>query len=169
VTIEVPIYGGKFALIDDKDGALVGAYKWYIFDQARYGCGRSVYATTSRGVKMHRLIIGARGGVSVDHVNHDGLDNRRANLRLCRGSQNGANSQLAINNTSGYKGVSFSIARCKYEAKIQVMRKSIFLGRFGTAIEAAHAYDQAAVKYFGEFACTNEDLITGSAAADGGD
>lgn len=111
------------------------------------------------GLSMHRLVVGAEPGQQVDHVNRDGLDNRRANLRLATNGQNRANSRSA--SASGYKGVyrvpNKGVYRTtdKWRAQIRAGGRIIHLGYFGDAETAARAYDAAAREYFGEFARGN--------------
>ena len=93
-------------------------------------------------------------GMQVDHINGDRLDNRRENLRIVTNWQNQMNRGMTINNSSGYKGVRLRRSG-KWEAQIRVNKKAIFLGRFYDKLDAAHAYDDAAKKYFGEFARLN--------------
>jgi len=98
----------------------------------------------------------AGDGDFCDHINHNGLDNRKANLRLATRSQNAWNRQKAkIKSRSKYKGVSWYNRGKRWSVRIQVNRKQKFLGIFEDEIEAAKAYDRAARKYFGEFAELN--------------
>lgn len=99
--------------------------------------------------------MAATKGEIVDHCNHDTLNNRRENLRLCTVAQNTANQRKSIRNTSGFKGVSWDRQNRQWEAKVCINGHRIFLGRFADLIEAARAYDAGAIKYFGEFAYTN--------------
>ncbi len=99
---------------------------------------------------LHRLVLGAKQGECVDHINGNKLDNRRANLRLCNNRENGRNrSGPAKSNLSGYRGVSWNRG---WFARINVEDKTIHLGRFKTKEQAAKAYDRAALQYFGAFA-----------------
>ena len=109
---------------------------------------------------MHRFILGARKGEIVDHRNGDGLDNRRDNLRLCVGKENQGNRRLSKNNKSGYKGVCLDNRRGQWVATIYKNRKPIYLGSFNSAIDAANAYDNAAIGYFGDFALTNAKIAS---------
>ena len=104
---------------------------------------------------MHRMILGLGYGDErkADHENHDTLDNRRSNLRVATTSQNGSNSRVRKDNTSGFKGVGYRGGR--FLAYIRVNGKRSYLGTYGTAVEAALAYDAAAREHFGEYACTN--------------
>ncbi|MBG9769668.1 hypothetical protein ABD75_11005 [Bacillus vallismortis] len=92
----------------------------------------------------------------VDHRNHDTLDNRRANLRLCSIGENNRNRKYSKHNTSEYKGVGWHKTNGRYRARIKFNGKSIHLGYFKTEIEAAEAYNKAAIKFHGEFAEINK-------------
>jgi len=118
--------------------------------------GNTWYAARSEGknqIHMHREIINAPADLQVDHINGNGLDNRRENLRLCTNAENARNRRLSKNNTTGYKGVDLDANR--YRAQIRVGQKFVYLGRFDDPIEAAKAYDAAAREHYGEFARTN--------------
>ena len=91
----------------------------------------------------------------VDHISGDRLDNRALNLRGCDHRQNSFNSKISKNNKLGVKGVYLCKDSGRYKANIGVNGKTIPLGRFDDIRHAAHAYNKAAVKYFGEFACLN--------------
>lgn len=163
---------GKYALIDDRDLDLVSRYKWYFsggklpyahayvktsIQRDRDCKGRFLAGEKAprRYVSMHRLILGAKLGQSVDHVNGDGLDNRRENLRLCTQAQNMRNTRLRSNNTSGYKGVSWDKHRNYWTARIKVNGHYLYLGRFTNKEEAAKIYNEYAMKYFKDFARIN--------------
>ena len=108
-------------------------------------------------VLMHREIIGVPYGVQVDHIDHDGLNNTRGNLRLATHSQNNAN-RPRIWSSSGCRGVTIITKKRMgklFIAKITRQNRHQHLGRFECPIEAAKAYDAAAIKAFGEFAILN--------------
>lgn len=109
----------------------------------------------SRWTRLHVLIMQPPAGMDVDHRNGNGLDNRRANLRVTTHALNCANSRKRTTNTSGFKGVSFDRRRGNWRAYIVKDYKQRGLGRFSTPEAAAAAYDAAAVALFGEFARTN--------------
>jgi hypothetical protein len=106
---------------------------------------------------MHRIILKAPKDAHVDHINGDGLDNRKWNLRLCTRSQNLCNSSIKRNNTSGYKGVRLDkwIGYKKWRAYIWTNGRQKYIGNFSCKNEAAKAYNETATKYYGEFAKLN--------------
>lgn len=151
-TVLIPLTQGKFAIIDAEDEHIVSQYQW---TAARRG--NTWYAQSHTGhnfLYMHRLLLGLkRGGPVCDHINGDGLDNRRTNLRTCTHTQNLRNRRLQSNNTLGFKGIRPRSGR--WQAHISLNRQQRFLGTFDTAVEAAQAYDRAASELFGEFARFN--------------
>lgn len=150
----VPLTRGYEAIIDLTDVPLVAAKNW-----CAVVCRRSVYAQRGHVVAgkwttiaLHRAILGSDQSLHIDHINGDGLDNRRANLRFASPKENSWNQRLPVNNSSGFKGVSWYARARKWTAQIRVDGKHKCLGYFREA-EAAHAaYCQAAEKYFGEYA-----------------
>lgn len=144
---------GVFALVDNDDYAFLSSMKWY--------CSAQGYAVNPNNEyrSMHRALFGFKANESslvfVDHINGIKHDNRRKNLRLVDKHQNQQNRKLAVNNTSGYKGVAFMKSKNKWWSKITVNKKRKFLGYFETAKEAGVAYNKAAKKYFGEYALLN--------------
>jgi len=103
-------------------------------------------------IYLHRLITNVPQNMEVDHINHDKLDNRRANLRICTRSQNLCNRVLSKRNTSGYKGVSWNKDEEKWQANITKNYKSRTIGLYNTLEEAYAAYCKAAKELHGEFA-----------------
>jgi hypothetical protein len=105
---------------------------------------------------MHRQVANPPDDLLVDHINHNGLDNRRSNLRFATDSTNQQNARKSITKTtSRFKGVDFVKPTGKWRARISVAGKRLFLGSFTDELDAALAYDNAARKYFGEYACLN--------------
>ena len=126
------------------------------------GFGNQWYAHRSewmgakyKTVLMHRVIMDAPKGMDVDHINGNGLDNRKENLRICTRSQNLHNSKKPSTNTSGYKGVIWNKQCRKWQAKIHTSGKTRHLGLFVGILDAARAYDEAAVTDHREFARGN--------------
>lgn len=157
--LSIPLTQNKVALVDDCDAEKVLHHKWCA---SKSTGNNSFYATSSiwvggRGktIFMHRVIMEPPQNLCVDHINGNGLDNRRANLRICSTRENLRNSILSAANTTGYKGVSFNRNAKKFQARIEFNYRSRHIGYFKTAIEAARAYDQEAIKLFGKFARLN--------------
>jgi predicted nucleotide-binding protein len=96
--------------------------------------------------------------LEIDHINRDGCDNRRSNLRICNRSQNNMNKTKYKNNTSNFKCVSFDKKRNKWKAYTKFNNRSIFIGYYSTPEDAALAYDLKAIELFGEFANLNFPL-----------
>jgi hypothetical protein len=164
---------GHAALVDSTDWPVVNQYSWAAStgEWGVYVIANTVKPDGRRTmIKLHRLLLDAPRNLLVDHVNHDGLDNRRANLRLCNTSQNGGNSRMSRNNTSGYKGVGWHKQKGKWRAYIGVDRKLRHLGLFDDPWEAAQAYNVAALEAWGEFAFLNirkvEELASNLGAAE---
>lgn len=105
---------------------------------------------------MHRLIMNPSKGMTIDHIDGDGLNNTKSNMRICTQQQNCMNKKMTSRNTTGFKGVYFVKSCLVYWAYISISKKRIGLGCYKTAIDAAIAYNKAAIKYYGEFAKLNE-------------
>lgn len=159
--MEIKLSNGGVALVDDADYCLISKYHWFSKIARSGNPNYTKYAASSVGrvtLRMHRVILGLTNPkVRVDHENGNGLDNRRFNLRVATPSQNGGNRQTNRNNITGFKGVSpWPLStNFPFRARIRVNGKLYLLGYFSTAVEAAHAYDSAAKKHFGEFARVN--------------
>ena len=144
---------GRTAIVDDTDYKTLSKYKWHalVTKHTSYAKRNS---KNREAILMHRQILGPPKGIQVDHINHNGLDNRRSNLRLATHGQNLARKRGIPK--SGYKGVDFS--QGKWRARIRKNRTQMFLGHFGSAEEAGKAYDLAAMKLHGKFAKTNAEM-----------
>ena len=154
--IEIPLTQGQVALIDDEDYELVSQYKWYAHwnpdTQSFYAVTKIRKPDGTRDMlRMHRLVMNAKKGEYVDHINHDTIDNQKENLRLCSCSENLYNQGCKSSNTSGYKGVNWHKRDKKWQALIRVSGKRIHLGYFATKEEAYEAYCKAALELHGEF------------------
>jgi len=153
--VRIPVHGGLEALIDADDLALVGGRKWWRSSHHR----TCVYAYTMDGrktLRMHRLIMGAKKGQNVDHINGDGLDNRKSNLRFCTIEQNKAN--MRPRSWRGLKGVEASKGGFRGSINVRGVRH-----RMATRahwFEAAVDHDRMAVEAHGEFAWINFPCIT---------
>lgn len=157
--MRVPLTQGYFAEVDAADFPKVEGFKWGVFKSKR---SRTLYAKAKRhGPLMHRLLLGCVPGDGrwVDHVDRNGLNNTRENLRISTGSQNIANSQKRNGTSSSFKGVYLNRDSNKWVAKISRKenggRRFYSLGRFTSQEDAARAYDAKASELFGEFAGLN--------------
>lgn len=141
---------GKFSIVDDSVSHTVRTKRWYLDKD-----GYAYTEINGKRVSQHRLITNAPTGMDVDHINHDKLDNRLENLRVCTRSQNLANMLPSKKGTSRYKGVRWDESRGKWLARISVNNKMKHLGRYYSEIDAARAYNKAAIRLRGEFALVN--------------
>ena len=162
---KIELTQGKSAIVDAEDFDRVSEFKWHYLKVATGYAHRKQHIGYKDGkrirknIYMHRFIIGVEDSkVHVDHINHDTLDNRKSNLRLCTNAENSRNQKIRKGGSSKYKGVyKYSDNRVKpFKAKIQFNYKTINLGYFATEREAAIAYNKAALHYFGEFALLND-------------
>jgi len=159
---KIPLTRGGFALVDNPDYDWLNKHKWY----AKKNNG-SYTSYAVRGIwmgggkirteRMHRTILGlqAGDGRQTDHRDGNGLNNCRSNLRICSHAENKQNSRKRIVATSQYKGVYWHRNANKWQSQIQVNKKNTYLGYFDSETDAALAYNQAALNYFGEFALLN--------------
>lgn len=151
--MEIELTKGKKTLIDTSDYDLVSKRKWY-FDRY-YAATNAPMSLVRKGVKrkiyLHRFLLNAREGEEVDHINHDGLDNRRENLRVCSHQENMMNSNRKANGALGARGIEMN-STGKFRARINKDGKSIHLGVFETIEEAKIVRNEATKKYHKEFA-----------------
>lgn len=159
-SIAIPLHSqkcpGLFATIDESDFDLVSAYKWHPMVPKNPDYSTYAFSQTKRStIYLHRLITAAKTGDYVDHIDHDGLNNLRSNLRVCTQSQNMQNRNSHGGNTTGFMGVYFHKKTNKYQAQLQKNGRKISAGLYPTPEEAARARDQAALKHFGVYAYLN--------------
>lgn len=156
--LRLPISQGFATLIDLEDEDLAGQ-QWFALQDANHTYATSGYQTKKKkSVSMHRIIMQRilgrplAAGETVDHIDGDGLNNRRSNLRIATKAENLRNRGRNRNNSSGYKGVTFYKPNGKWMAKICIDYKQINLGYYDTPELASQAYKLAAIAYHGEFA-----------------
>ncbi len=154
----LPLTQGKYAIVDDEDFNWLSQWKWcYAFTKPlSYALRGERIGGVSTTKYLHREIMKPEKGMDVDHRNHDTLDNRKANLRICSRSSNLRNKRKTNRPCSSrYKGVSWDKQHCKWSAEIFVRGTRFRLGRFDDQVDAATFYDVAAQLFSGEFASLN--------------
>lgn len=160
---EIVLKSGHIAIVDDDDYETVSAHKWHANVKLRSdGTIRDIYAITNiktdegkkTTLKIHRLIMRTSKGVDIDHIDGNGLNNQRNNLRECSRSENNCN-QHRFRGVSKLKGVCWSKYHKRWKAQIRFGTVNTHIGYFASELDAARAYDAAALKYFGVFARIN--------------
>lgn len=152
--------GKYFALVDDSEFTLVMKHHWHFHNVPK---GHTAYAVTNVSypsgkrslITMHRLLMKFPKGKDIDHIDGNGLNNQRSNLRIASRGQNLCNRGKQSNNTTGFKGVSFNKHLRKYDSEITFRGKKFKIGHFTDKIDAAVAHDLWARDIHGEFAFTN--------------
>ena len=158
---QIKLTQGYVALVDDEDFEWLNQWKWCIQKNERNNYAmRGKYAKGGGGleretIKMHRVILNAQKGQEIDHINHNGLDNRKQNIRICTHQQNMQNQSCNKNTSSKYKGVTFDKKAGRWRAQIRHNNITTRLGVFKIEQVAAKAYDAKAKELFGEFAYLN--------------
>lgn len=156
---KIALTKAKFAIVDDEDYEFINQRKWRFHDQGYAISSESVGNLNGKrkfkNYYMHRLIMVTPDDMDTDHINGDKLDNRKINLRICTRAENNRNKLPRKNSSSRFKGVFWREDRKKWRAVI-FNKKQIHLGMFTSEIDAAIAYNEAAIKYFGEFAKLNK-------------
>lgn len=163
---EIQLTKGKVALVDDEDYEHLNKFKWHALDSKHtFYADRRITINGKRvHISMHRFLLDAGTGDMVDHKDRNGLNNQRHNLRFCTCSQNNVNRSAS--GISKYRGVSLKTKKAisksgelkfytYWSAAIQVNGKVKHLGYFKKEDVAAIAYNNAAIKQYGEFANLN--------------
>jgi len=148
----IPLSRNLYAIVDTEDMERLSVCGWYAS-----WCHHNFYATSTVGqIRMHRFLLGCSKGDGkvVDHINHNSLDNRKCNLRICTHTQNMQNATKLAGCSSIYKGV--RKRNWGWEACIYYNKKYIYLGTWITEEDAARAYNREAIKLFGAFANLNK-------------
>lgn len=157
----IPLTQNQVAIVDEDDYVRLMKWKWQATlkkGENTYYASRSFWSGNKhRTTTMHREIMGLENGDKkiIDHINRNGLDNRKENLRVTSYSINAFNSRVAIDNKSGFRGVCWNKPQNKWTARITVNNKVIFIGHFKSILEAAYEYDLSAIKYLKEDAPLN--------------
>jgi len=150
--LEIALTQGKVAMVDDSDFEYLNRHKWYAHRHHR--TWYAVRKVHGRYMPMHRALLCPADGVQIDHRDHNGLNNQRENLRIATNAQNQHN-RAEFRGSCSLKGITWNKNSRKWQARIQVNCVRIHLGLFIEPLEAARTYDEAARKYFGEFAYCN--------------
>lgn len=158
---EIRLTKGMVAMVDDSDYDFLSQFKWGVnkSNQAYYAAHYFEKNGKRFIYRMHRFILGLKDHkLFVDHINGNTLDNRRENLRICTHAENVRNRRIQKNNTSGFRGVVFTNGHPNkpWRATLRIDKKRFHLGYFATPEAAALAYNEAAMKYHGEFARLND-------------
>lgn len=157
--MQIALTQGQVATIDAEDFEMISQYKWCANKRKHrwYAVGyvRGSSKTKAKLVYMHRLIAKAETGYDVDHIDGNGLNNTKSNLRSATRSQNMQNERNLRGGTSIYKGVYFNAKRNRWIVEMKIETKKKHIGQFKTELEAARAYNLNALKHYGEFARLN--------------
>ena len=132
------------AIIDLEDVKKIEKYRWYLNSRGYVFC-------SSMRKSLHRTIINCPDNMVIDHSNHNKLDNRKCNLRICTSSNNNMNVSIKGNNTSGITGVSWRKSKNRWIAQITIEGEHIHIGSFIKFEDAVKARKEAELKYFGEY------------------
>ena len=159
---KIQLTQGKIAIVDDQDFEWLSRWKWcyckgYAVRKAPKGSPRVI-------LHMHRVIAETPMGMFTDHINGNGLDNRRSNLRNATYRQSAANVRKQKDRSSKYKGVTWYAPLSKWKSHIRTQGTEIHLGYFDDEKEAGYIYDQVAISFHGEFARCNfltENIFAG--------
>lgn len=149
---------GQTAIVNDDDYEYLSKMSWHTLKNKTtyYACHGERFGKKMKSILMHRLIMKTPKGMETDHMDGNGLNNQKSNLRVCTISENRRNqTRKKLNCSSKFKGVSWNSAQKIWVANLQVDNKHVWLGRHHNEIDAAKAYDNAAREYFKEFACLN--------------
>lgn len=155
IIIKSEKFGDRICEIDREDLPRVRAFSWSLVKSRK-----TIYAMSSTSlivIKMHRLILSfPESNHVIDHVDNNGLNNKKSNLRTCSMIENSWNSGIHANNKTGFLGVTFNKKNQCFIAQIGFNKRKVYLGSFGKdPLRAAAAYNEAAKRFFGEFAKLN--------------
>jgi hypothetical protein len=145
----IALSGGGYAWVDADDYEWLNRYHWRSLN------GYPSRREKQREVLMHRQIVDAPADKVVDHIDGNRRNACRSNLRICTREENQCNLRKRRTGRSRFKGVTFHKPRGKWKAQYRFKGRLYHLGYFDDEVEAARAYDYAAVQVFGEFACVN--------------
>jgi len=148
----------RYAIVDTEELRRLSRFRWFASSKGKKSFNNQTYAQRydfGKRIYMHREIVQVDVSQEIDHINGNGLDNRKANLRVCTRRQNSQNLRKRKGTSSRFKGVSWRKDKGKWQARIGNFGKRIFLGYFESESQAAKAYDEKAKELFGVFANLN--------------
>ena len=151
---KIELTKGRFCIVDDENYEYLNQWNWFYTNEYAARKPSKEESLNRKNWLMHRLIMNCPEDMQIDHINSNMLDNRKENLRICTPNQNRRNRSKNKNSASQYKGVGKSYN--KWCARIKVNKKLLHLGNFKEEIEAAKAYNESAIKYFGKFGKLND-------------
>jgi len=158
---KIPLTKGLFAIVSPEDYGRLADFKWYADKRDntwyanRWARSKANPAKQYR-VRMHREVLSTPNNLFVDHQNHNGLDNRRSNLRIATLAENGCNKRKTTSScTSQFKGVCWAKREGKWRVQGRLNGKQTIIGYFDNELDAARAYDAWAIQAFGQFAALN--------------
>lgn len=159
IDISTPKHPNTFAMVDDEDFEAINQWKWHVDWHIK---SRTVYARRKdrsgrivKSISMASAIIKPPIGFCVDHIDRNGLNNCKANLRIATAAQNSANRGKSTSNKSGFLGVSWCAEKGLWVGQITSNGRRAFLGRSKLPDVLARRYDEMAIAYYGDFACLN--------------
>lgn len=162
----IPLTQGKYAQVDDEDFEYLNQWKWFYNRTGKTDNGYAERSSRkSASIRMHRLVMKLDDkNLFIDHINHNGLDNQKHNLRIVTSAQNQFNKNPNKDAASKYKGVYKEIRQNRnsikiyeyWRAKIEFNYKVYHIGYFKNETDAAKAYNDKAIELFGEYACLNK-------------
>lgn len=145
-------------LVDKEDFDIVSKYQWHIEDSRKdiqYAQTNIGTRSAPKSLRIHRLLM--PDSIQVDHINHNGLDNRKSNLRACNNRENNCNKDFSNKPPkSGYTGIRYNEKVGNYYVRIMVHKKEISLGHYNNLDDALEARKQAEIQYFGKFRYSDE-------------
>ncbi len=151
---QIELTQGFTTLVDDEDYERVSNHSWCIL---KLKCCYAQTRINKKTITLHRFLLNLTDSkIKVDHIDGDGLNNQKSNLRIATTQQNNFNRKGESSNISGYKGVVFRSKQKRWLAQIRVNKQYFYLGTYDSKEDAAKAYNKAAIKYHGEFARLNE-------------
>lgn len=149
------ISNNKQTIVDDEDYENLNKYRWTYHPGGYAYRHKSINGKITK-IYLHRFIFGITNKMHIDHIDGNGLNNQKLNLRICTNQQNSCNQKTQNRiKYSKYKGVSWDKSKNKWIATIHNFNKQYFLGRFNSEIEAALAYNKSALLFHGDFAKIN--------------